>query len=95
MGLQLLIHPDILFGFNIENAITTFSSSEASLFHKEGGENEKERAPGTMGKRKGRREAFSLFQSSPARLLYFDWGYPAGASGEEWAITITIQTGDA
>ena len=25
MGLPLLIHPDILFGFNIENAITTLS----------------------------------------------------------------------
>ena len=24
MGLPLLIHPDILFGFNIENAITKF-----------------------------------------------------------------------
>ena len=24
MGLLLLIHPDILFGFNIENAITNF-----------------------------------------------------------------------
>ena len=24
MGLLLLIHPDILFGFNIENAITKF-----------------------------------------------------------------------
>ena len=41
MGLPLLIHPDILFGFNIENAITTLSSPEASLCRKEGGEKEK------------------------------------------------------
>ena len=55
MGLPLLIHPDILFCFNIENAITTLSSPEASLCHKEGGE----KGAGHDGKRKGRREAFS------------------------------------
>ena len=52
MGLPLLIHPDILYGFNIENAITTLSSLEASLCREEGGEKEKERAWGTMGKGK-------------------------------------------
>ena len=75
MGLPLLIHPDILYGFNIENAITTLSSLEASLCREEGGEKEKERAWGTMGKGKWEERpfpAFSLFPSSPARLLYFD-----------------------
>ena len=84
MGLPLLIHPDILFGFNIENAITTLSSPEASLCRKEGGEKEKKgrgarwekkRARGSMGKGKEEEKpfpAFSLFPSSPARLLYFD-----------------------
>ena len=52
MGLPLLVHPDILFGFNIENAITTLSSPEASLCRKEGGEKEKEKEWGSMGKGK-------------------------------------------
>ena len=52
MGSPLLIHPDILFGFHVENAITTLSSPEASLCREEGGEKEKERARGTMGKGK-------------------------------------------
>ena len=75
MGIPLLIHPDISFGFNIENPITTLSSLEASLCRKEGGEKGKERAQGTMGKGEGEERpfpSFSLFPSSPARLLYFD-----------------------
>ena len=75
MGLPLLIHPDILFGLNIENAITTLSSPEAPLCRKEGEEKEKERARGTMGKGKGEERPFLAFSFShrpSARLLYFD-----------------------
>ena len=76
MGLPLLIHPDILFGFNIENAIITLSTPEASLSRKEGGEKEKKGA-GHDGKRKVRREAFSrLFPLPivPPRACYISIG---------------------
>ena len=79
MGLPSLIHPDILFGFYVENAITTLSSPEDSLCREEAGEKEKERAWGTMGKGEGEERPFPIlfppFPSShrpPARLLYFD-----------------------
>ena len=40
---------------------------------KEGWEEKKQSASGTMGKGKRGREAFSLFPSSHARLLFFFW----------------------
>ena len=73
MGLPLLIHPDILFGFNIENAITTLSSPEASLCRKKGGEKEKERARGTMGKGKGEERPFPS-SHRPPRACYISIG---------------------
>ena len=58
-------------------AFATLASAEASLCCGEAGEKEKERARGMMGR--GKREepfpAFSLFPSSPARFLVFDYCY--------------------
>ena len=69
MGLPLLIQPDILFGFYVENAITTLSSAEASLCREEGGEKEKERARGTMGKGEGEERPFPS-SHLPPRACY-------------------------
>ena len=78
MGSPLLIHPDILFGFHVENAITTLSSPEASLCREEGGEKEKERARGTMGKGKEKRGLFPL-PIVPRALAIFRLGIPSGS----------------
>ena len=67
------------------------SSAKPSLCRRGAGEKEKESARGTMGrgKREERREAFSLFPSSPGRFLffhlycYFFLRYPAGAFAEK------------
>ena len=69
MGLPLQIHLDILFGFNIENAITTLCSPETSLYRKEGGEKDYERERGTMGKGKGEERPFSS-SHRPPRVCY-------------------------
>ena len=73
MGLPLQIHLDILFGFNIENAITALSSPEASLYRKEGGEKENERERGTMGKGKGEERPFPS-SHRPPRACYISIG---------------------
>ena len=64
----------------------TLSSAEASLWCREAGEREKKKALGMMGRGKRERKGFSLFPSSPARYLFFDYCYfyrPGGASAEE------------
>ena len=73
MGLPLQIHLDILFGFNIENAITTLSSPEASLCREEAGEKEKERERGTMAKGKGEERPFPS-SHRPPRACYISIG---------------------
>ena len=78
MGLPLLIHPDILFGFYAENAITTLSSAEASLCREEGGEKEKERARGTTGKGEGEERPFPS-SHRPPRIAIFRLGIPSGS----------------
>ena len=52
----------------------TLSSAEASLWCREAGEREKKESAGHDGKGK-ERKGFSLFPSSPARYLFFDYCY--------------------
>ena len=78
MGLPPLIHPDILFGFYVENAITTLSSPEASLCREEAGEKEKERAWGTMGKGEGEERPFPS-SHRPPRAYHISIGIPSGS----------------
>ena len=78
MGLPPLIRPDILFGFYVENAITTLSSPEASLCREEAGEKEKERAWGTMGKGEGEERPFPS-SHRPPRAYHISIGIPSGS----------------
>ena len=78
MGLPPLIHPDILFGFYVENAITTLSSPEASFCREEAGEKEKERAWGTMGKGEGEERPFPS-SHRPPRAYHISIGIPSGS----------------
>ena len=78
MGLPPLIHPDILFGFYVENAITTLSSPEASLCREEAGEKEKQRAWGTKRKGEGEERPFPS-SHRPPRAYHISIGIPSGS----------------
>ena len=73
-----MIHPDILFGFYVENAITTLSSPEASLCREEAGEKEKERAWGTKRKGEGEERPFPS-SHRPPRAYHISIGIPSGS----------------